>query len=79
MAHIRIDFDIDYTAGYEDTIVARVDAIFPVFETNMAAGSITVDASSDPNEYSVLMAAVEAIESLELDSEAAVEGTERIN
>lgn len=55
--------------GFEDVFVSRIDAFFPVISANLEEGELEVDASSDPDTYSVLMVAVEALNDLGLDTE----------
>lgn len=72
MTNIRITFDRDLTAGLEDGIVARVDSIFPVVVTDMAVGSLTIDATEDPSEYSAFVAASEAVSDFGLNPKTAI-------
>lgn len=56
--------------GVLDAFVARLDGQgYPVIATDLEQGTITVDSSSDSDEYSVLMAAGEAAIALDLEVE----------
>lgn len=65
---------ITFTPGaideHVDALSARLDAAgFPVVNANLEDGTVVVDASADPNEYSVLMAASLALEGVELEED----------
>lgn len=65
---------INFTPGaideHVDALSARLDAAgFPVVNANLEDGSVVVDASVDPDEYSVLMAASLALEGVELSED----------
>lgn len=65
---------INFTPGaideHVDALSARLDAAgFPVVNANLEDGTVIVDASADPDEYSVLMAASLALEGVELSED----------
>lgn len=69
MMKMRISLNPENIDGLEDVFVSRIDSVFPVISANLEDGELEVDASSDPDPYSVLMAAVEALNELGLDTE----------
>lgn len=69
MMKMRISLNPENIVGFEDVFVSRIDAFFPVISANLEEGELEVDASSDPDTYSVLMVAVEALNDLGLDTE----------
>lgn len=57
----NIEFALAVIDPVVDELAARLDAAgFPVLEANLETAVIRVDASFDPDDYSVLMAATEA-------------------
>lgn len=70
MTTMRLRIDLDQIMDNLDQFIARLDAKFPVLEVDADEGWIDVDSSPDPDQYSVLMAAIQAAEELGLDSES---------
>jgi len=66
----KIQFTLAAVPAFEQISSELTEAGFPVISTDAENSSITVDASTDPSEYSVLMAAIEAAEA------AGIEGDE---
>jgi hypothetical protein len=66
----KIQFTLAAVPAFEQISNELTEAGFPVISTDAESSSITVDASTDPSEYSVLMAAIEAAEA------AGIEGDE---
>ena len=53
-----------------DEFSARMDALgFRVEDANLETGVVTVDASSDPDDYSVLMAACDAAQAVGINAD----------
>ena len=65
----KIQFTLAAVPAFEQISSELTEAGFPVISADAENSSIIVDASSDPSEYSVLMAAVDAVEEIGLDGD----------
>lgn len=65
-----IKLDCSEFAHVSDGVIARLHAMFPIVEMDLSVGEIMVDASSDPDEYSIEMAIVDAVSHFNVDPEA---------
>lgn len=66
----EIYFDEVAVGDQLDQLVAHIDAKFPVVE--VTGDRIVVNASSDPDHYSVLMACIQAAEEIGVDGDVIV-------
>jgi len=65
----KIQFTLEAVPSFEQISAELTEAGFPVLSTDAENSSMVVDASSDPNEYSVLMAALDAVEEAGIDGD----------
>lgn len=71
MTHnMKVTLDTDIVADHIDQFAAQLDALgFPTTEIDLEANTVIVDASTDYDEYSVLMAFIEAAENVGVESD----------
>lgn len=67
--HTKIQFTVAAVPSFEQLSAELTEAGFPVISADTENSSLIVDASSDPSEYSVLMAAIEAADAAGIDGE----------
>jgi len=65
----KIQLTLAAVLSFERIATELTEAGFPVISTDTENSSMVVDASTDPSEYSVLMAAIEAAEEVGIESD----------
>lgn len=70
LALAEVRFALTVLNDVVDEFSARMDALgFHVEDVDLETGVVTVDASSDPDDYSVLMAACDAAETVGINAD----------